>query len=362
MSSPVSPGKGTILSPSQIGPNPHYSSKFTFTCEGPSKKSVAWPGSDPSTPTSSQSPHTAVPQARSMSGGAPKDGNQVPSQGADKVTGYPPVPPPAANTPPPATSHSGKTLTKATLQTLDQQYPAQPAPPLPSVPAKQHGQESRRQQAREFAAAARARRKKQEAENRRNPPKPDELWICEFCEYESIFGEPPSALIRLYEAKDQRIRAHEAERRRLLEKAKMRGGRKAKKPPKDGKNARRTDPSPAEDAADYAADNGHDDYYAGHADDVLGDLNPEAPSTEAMSRHSSVDNQVLDEFEGEDHPDHPDHLEEAEEEGDYDPLVYDVPNWKQYGVHPDPRHPLTGCCGQLDHGCPLASRPAEGRD
>jgi hypothetical protein len=52
--------------------------------------------------------------------------------------------------------------------------------------------------------------------------------LCEFCEYEAIFGEPPRALTRHYEVKDRKLRLQEAERRRLLEKAKAKS-RKAKK-------------------------------------------------------------------------------------------------------------------------------------
>ena len=57
---------------------------------------------------------------------------------------------------------------------------------------------------------------------------PEDVWICEFCEYESIFGVQPTALIRQYEVKDRRERRRLAEKRRLLEKAKMKG-RKGKK-------------------------------------------------------------------------------------------------------------------------------------
>ncbi|KAL7795931.1 hypothetical protein V8C37DRAFT_373954 [Trichoderma ceciliae] len=55
-----------------------------------------------------------------------------------------------------------------------------------------------------------------------------EIWICEFCEYERIFGEPPRTLIRDYEIKDRRHRQDEADRKRLLEKAKAKS-RKGKK-------------------------------------------------------------------------------------------------------------------------------------
>ena len=47
------------------------------------------------------------------------------------------------------------------------------------------------------------------------------MWICEFCEYEDIYGAPPYAMIRRYEIKDRQEREQAAERRRLLEKAKM---------------------------------------------------------------------------------------------------------------------------------------------
>ncbi|RFU80859.1 hypothetical protein TARUN_1335 [Trichoderma arundinaceum] len=58
-----------------------------------------------------------------------------------------------------------------------------------------------------------------------------DVWICEFCEYERIFGEPPRTLIRDYEIKDRRHRQEEADRKRLLEKAKAksRKGKKASK-------------------------------------------------------------------------------------------------------------------------------------
>ena len=80
---------------------------------------------------------------------------------------------------------------------------------------------------------ARQRRLQQELKNYHHPPSKEEIWICEFCEYESIFGAPPEALIRQYEEKDRRERRRLAEKRRLLEKAKMKG----KKGKKGSKNA-----------------------------------------------------------------------------------------------------------------------------
>lgn len=96
--------------------------------------------------------------------------------------------------------------------------------PQPAPPKKNR----RRTSSKEYLMAARQRRHQQEFRNYHNPIPQEDAWICEFCEYERIFGEPPAALIRQYEIKDRRIRKQEAERRRLLEKAKSKG-RKGKK-------------------------------------------------------------------------------------------------------------------------------------
>lgn len=87
--------------------------------------------------------------------------------------------------------------------------------------------------------AARHRRELAADNNHRNPPKLSDVWICEFCEYERIFGEPPRALIRDYELKDRRHRQEEADRKRLLEKAKAksRKGKKIGKAPVKSTNA-----------------------------------------------------------------------------------------------------------------------------
>ncbi|KAF6835927.1 hypothetical protein CPLU01_04030 [Colletotrichum plurivorum] len=90
---------------------------------------------------------------------------------------------------------------------------------------------SRRRTEKELLMAAKKRRAKTEENNFHNPPKPEDIWICEFCEYEQIFGEPPRALIRQYEIRDQKARRQEEERKRLLEKAKAKS-RKGKKPAK----------------------------------------------------------------------------------------------------------------------------------
>ena len=96
--------------------------------------------------------------------------------------------------------------------------------PAPVLPPKK----SRRRSGKEYLIAAKQRRQQQEFKNYHHPPAAEDIWICEFCEYERIFGTPPEALIKQYEIKDRRVRKQEAERRRLLEKAKMKG-RKGKK-------------------------------------------------------------------------------------------------------------------------------------
>ena len=102
--------------------------------------------------------------------------------------------------------------------------------------ASQQKKKSRRPLHKQYALAARNRRTRQELKNHKNPPKEEDVWICEFCEYESIFHEPPKALIRQYEAKDRLERRRLAEKQRLLEKAKMKG-RKGKKGIKKNANA-----------------------------------------------------------------------------------------------------------------------------
>lgn len=102
--------------------------------------------------------------------------------------------------------------------------------------APQQAKKPRRPLHKQYALAARNRRARQEMNNFKNPPKEEDVWICEFCEYESIYHEPPKALIRQYEAKDRLERKRLAEKQRLLEKAKMKG-RKGKKGNKKNVNA-----------------------------------------------------------------------------------------------------------------------------
>ncbi|TQV93368.1 hypothetical protein IF1G_07946 [Cordyceps javanica] len=111
---------------------------------------------------------------------------------------------------------------------------------------------SRRQLEKDIFLAARDRRRAAMDAYHHSPPRLEDVWICEFCEYERIFGSPPKALIREYEMKDRRYRQEEADRRRLLEKAKAksRKGRKGNKATKGSQSTTQSsDQIPEEHAA-----------------------------------------------------------------------------------------------------------------
>ncbi|KAL9111150.1 MAG: hypothetical protein Q9227_004413 [Pyrenula ochraceoflavens] len=121
---------------------------------------------------------------------------------------------------------------------------ATPAPPQAQAGALSSGQQidaqgrkPRRTRSELYVKAARTRRRRQAENNRMHPLSGEDIWVCEFCEYEDIFGRPPLALIRQYEIKDRKEQKRLREKRRLLEKAKMKG-RKGKKQTKGAaKNA-----------------------------------------------------------------------------------------------------------------------------
>ncbi len=167
--------------------------QFTFTCGSDSASKMAFPGQENSYPQ----PPGAYPSATST------------------PRARPPVRPDA-----PMTAHGTQTSLHTHGAHPPAQKGAQPSqqPPPPRKP--------RRSASKLHAYAARKRRVQQEYTNFHNPPNP--AWICEFCEYEDIFGQPPLALIRQYEIKDRKERRRLAEKRRLLEKARMKG-RKGKK-------------------------------------------------------------------------------------------------------------------------------------
>lgn len=167
--------------------------QFTFTCESDTAKGMAWPAQNsslPAIPYQTASPTTATAvQATQNHRGFSTQGTQTSPSMAGQPT-HTGAQPPGAN--------------------------------------QQQARKPRRPPGKQYTVAARQRRIRQDYNNYHHPPSSEDVWICEFCEYESIFGSPPEALMRQYEIKDRRERRRLAEKRRLLEKAKMKG-RKGKK-------------------------------------------------------------------------------------------------------------------------------------
>ena len=166
--------------------------QFTFTCESDSAKSMVWPDPSPSSRVQKDSGFSSRSQPTQNDRGFATQGTQTSPNIANPV--------------------SQEASSVAAVHQPGLQQPRKPRRPL----------------AKRYAIAARERRLRQEYNNYHHPPKDEDIWICQFCEYESIFGQPPQHLIRQYEAKDRRERKRLAEKRRLLEKAKMKG-RKGKK-------------------------------------------------------------------------------------------------------------------------------------
>lgn len=148
------------------------------------------------------------------------------------------------------------------------------------------GPKKKRSPSSTYALSARQRKIQQQYTNFHHTPSLEDIWICEFCEYESIFGHPPEALIRQYEMKDRKERKRLAEKKRLLEKAKMKG-RKTKKATK---NASKNGSQPYQQGYDHASvDHSSggsglpDDEYQGHEydDDENSPIPPSAPASPA---------------------------------------------------------------------------------
>ncbi|KAI1098010.1 hypothetical protein F4804DRAFT_141737 [Jackrogersella minutella] len=191
------------------------SAQFTFTFD--SQNPVSWPGSDPTPsnmahfqplniPADYRETYTCIganiPVPNGSTTSASSGGVQPGAKGTGNETGGGPA---QANTAPKKAKRRGNSLVQAAKQ----------------------------------------RRRETEFQNFQHPPAVEDIWICEFCEYERIFGRAPEALIRQYEIKDRRRRRDEAERRRLLEKAKMKS--------RKGKKASKTAPKNSMAAADRHA-------------------------------------------------------------------------------------------------------------
>ncbi|OJD14350.1 hypothetical protein AJ78_05285 [Emergomyces pasteurianus Ep9510] len=216
--------------------------QFTFTCESDSSKGMAW-----------QAQHSYSIQQQHRVGNQPLSA-MAPGQRGFSTQGTQTSPNMASQA-----NHQGQ---------AQGQHPSQGGQNATS------GKKTRRSANSIYALAARQRRLQQQYANLHHPPNIDEIWICEFCEYESIFGRPPEALIRQYEIKDRKERRRLAEKRRLLEKAKMKG-RKGKKATKNAAKAAAAQQSAHQQGYDrqhHPPNGDHDPAgQGGLGDDYLGD-------------------------------------------------------------------------------------------
>ncbi|KAI3320893.1 hypothetical protein HD806DRAFT_505262 [Xylariaceae sp. AK1471] len=220
-------------------PSPRSSTQFTFTFG--SQNPVSWPGSDPAPHGMIGSNRTHQPANATNYHGRTVRSTQTQSNLSPNMS----APGSAQTSMHPTGDNLGKGAPTATAT---------------SKKPKRRGNS--------LVRAARERRRDTENQNKCHPPAPEDYYLCEFCEYELIFGHPPEALIRQYEIKDRRRRREEAERRRLLEKAKMKS-RKGKKtnnnkvPAKNNTVTDRTSVSANETQNEPTVAHRHDDHEEG---------------------------------------------------------------------------------------------------
>ncbi|PLB45896.1 hypothetical protein P170DRAFT_429073 [Aspergillus steynii IBT 23096] len=238
-SSPPRPDNASMLEQRQ--PTTPTKTQFTFTCESDSSKGMAMQAQNtyPAQNRSPRSPRSLTPTA--------SNSRAFSTQGTQ--------------TSPPVASHMNP--------------PAANAEPPPADRKKKRSPGSI------YALAARGRKVQQQYTNLQHPPGLEDIWICEFCEYESIFGRPPEALIRQYEIKDRKERKRLAEKKRLLEKAKMKG-RKNKKATKNAAKNSSAQPAAYEPGYDRtSADHSSMGPHGGHEDDESLANDPEDESIAA---------------------------------------------------------------------------------
>lgn len=245
--------------------------QFTFTCGSDSANKMVWPGQENGQypqppgayPASNAAPHPHQQPTRARPPVRP-DAPMVSTQGTQTSPRMNGTHPPANRNPPPPKG----------AQPPPQQQPA-PPPPKP-----------KRSVSKLYKHAASKRRMQQEYANFHNPP--TNPWICEFCEFEDIFGYKPKALIRQYERKDRQERKRLAEKRRLLEKARMKGrkGKKASKKAQNNANNTQHAQNPPPGGYDRRPDDGSldpqdDEYY----DDDYDDLPPQQHCHHGCQHH-----------------------------------------------------------------------------
>ena len=233
--------------------------QFTFTCGSDSAKNMVWPGQENGYPQ--------PPGAYPTTAGAPP---------ANGPRARPPVRP--DNVPVNQATQTSPSQMNGSAQSASRNAPARGGPPTQQAPPPR---KPRRSAAKLYAYAARKRRLEQEYQNFHNPPDP--AWICEFCEYEDIFGRPPEALIRQYEIKDRKERKRLAEKRRLLEKARMKG-RKGKKVNKKGQNNNSNVQTQQTATGDYDPRSNHEPPLDGQEDDYYDEEYDDAPPTHPVPR------------------------------------------------------------------------------
>jgi hypothetical protein len=226
--------------------------QFTFTCGSDSANKMVWPGQEnqPYPQPPGAYPSAAAPPHAQPARPRPPVRPDVPTvltQGTQTSPRMNGTHPPPAN----------RGLPHPPLPKGSQPPPPQQAP-LPPKP--------KRSVAKLYKHAARKRQIQQEYANFHNPPA--NPWICEFCEFEGIFGYKPKALIRQYERKDRQERKRLAEKRRLLEKARQKGrkGKKASKKAQANANNAHHAQNPPPGGYDHRADDGSldpqdDEYY-----------------------------------------------------------------------------------------------------
>lgn len=198
-SPPSGPGNISLLEQQNSTPT---KTQFTFTCESDSSKGMALQG---------QSPYAAPLQ-----------------QQQQQQTRSPTSPLPTAAQTQRAFATQGTQTSPSMTTHANQQAQPDTQQQGQGTETGSTGKKKKKSPGSIYALAARQRKIQQQYANLHHPPAAEDIWICEFCEYESIFGHPPEALIRQYEIKDRKERKRLAEKRRLLEKAKMKG-RKGKK-------------------------------------------------------------------------------------------------------------------------------------
>jgi hypothetical protein len=235
--------------------NSAHKTQFTFTCGSDSANKMVWPGQE----------NGQYPQPP----GAYPASNTAPLSHPQTARARPPVRPdaPMVSTQGTQTSPRMNGTHAPTNRTAPPQQGAQPQqqPPPPPKP--------KRSASKLYKHAANKRRIQQEYANFHTPPV--DPWLCQFCEFEDIFGYKPKALIRQYERKDRQERKRLAEKRRLLEKARMKGrkGKKASKKSQNNANNAQQAQNPPPGSYDRRADDGSldpqdDEYYDDDYDDL----------------------------------------------------------------------------------------------